>query len=194
MRQTVQRILSACLISCLVAGVRADAQDPGLTEGLKNHGPVYPEIPEVPDTLIRPQNEEWVRHLQGVLYLELLSLRQYQDDREKFDTDMPYRMVVPLKEQHIKQIMDLLWAYGASVNVGEPEPKMFATMDQAYEYGLDLLAELIDRYERLLRGAEDDTARRVLENLLLQTRLQQAMFQHARQMRRITVGGLTREG
>src|SRR5512135_3717547 len=61
----------------------------------------YTIAPEVPDELPIPKNQEWTQKLGEVLALEKLSYAQYSTDAEKFNTYMPYHMVIPQEEDHI---------------------------------------------------------------------------------------------
>jgi hypothetical protein len=72
----------------------------------------YPIAPDVPDKLPAPKSQEWTQKLRDVLALERLSYAQYAADAEKFNAYMPYHMVIPQEEDHVRAIERLFAAYG----------------------------------------------------------------------------------
>ena len=63
---------------------------------------------KIPKTLPKPVNDEWVGKLQKVLAAEKLSEAQYEADREKYQVEMSYMMVIPQEENHINLIPNFL--------------------------------------------------------------------------------------
>lgn len=137
----------------------------------------------VPQKLPVPKNQEWAGKLREILVLERLSFEQYATDAEKYNTYMPYRMVIPQEQDHVMTIERLFAAYGLSLADGKPAAaKETKTLTEAYELCVKMERELIPRYEWLVKKAEDRDSAGILNNLLIQTRYHLAMFEHALQV------------
>lgn len=91
-------------------------------------------------------------------------------------------MILPQEERHIEWISGLFKAYGLPSDGKVLPVKRSASVEQAYEIGRGLEADLILRYVWLIRNAPDDTTKRVLDTILLQSRIHYAMFSHALEM------------
>lgn len=142
----------------------------------------YPIALDVPDKLPLPKNQEWTQKLQEVLALERLSYAQYAADAEKYNAYMPYHMVIPQEEDHIRTIEQLFAAYGLPAD-GKPRPVTDTkTITEAYEICIKLEGDLIPRYEWLVKNAGDRESAGFLNELLLQTRHHLTMFEHALRM------------
>ncbi|HEY9765709.1 MAG TPA: ferritin-like domain-containing protein [Chroococcales cyanobacterium] len=137
---------------------------------------------EVPATLPRPKNPAWVTKLQGVLAIEKHSQSQYEADESKYRVMMPYRMIIPQEKKHIQWIQGIFQAYGLPSDGKKPPIKPSSSVEQAYQIGQALEADLIPRYVWLIRNAEDEKTRQVLDTILLQSRMHHAMFTHALEM------------
>lgn len=134
---------------------------------------------DFPLDLPAPKNELWVDRLGEVLALEKLSKQQYEADSAKYRAAMPYMMVIPQEDDHILWIEKLFDAYGLL-----PEEKTYpvektASFRQALIKSANMESSLIRRYEWLIKNAEDDESKNVLETILLQTRMHYAMFTHS---------------
>jgi len=180
------------IMSALVAwasGVRGEALAQ-MGQGMRGgHGMMGGGCPmcgqnwkKVPDKLPTPKSQAWVKNLKDVLSLERLSLVQYQADEKKYQVHMPYMMVIPQEDLHIKWISELFGAYGLSYAGPTPAVRKSQTITQAYEIALKLEEDLIPRYEQLINSAEDPESARVLEIILHQTRMHYMMFSHAMRM------------
>jgi rubrerythrin len=133
----------------------------------------------VPESLPTPKNTEWVQNLREILVLEKKSYAQYTLDAEKYNAAMPYMMVIPQEEDHFNLIERLFVAYGLKSD-GKPEPAVETrNLKEAFELCARMEQELIPRYTWLVQNAEDRDSAQVLNNILLQTRMHLAMFQHA---------------
>jgi hypothetical protein len=133
----------------------------------------------VPDNLPTPKNAEWIQKLREILVLEKKSYAQYTIDAEKYNAAMPYMMVIPQEENHVNLIERLFVAYGLKSD-GKPEPTVETkNLKEAFELCSQMEQELITRYIWLVQNAEDRDSAQVLNNILLQTRMHLAMFQHA---------------
>jgi hypothetical protein len=137
---------------------------------------------KIPKTLPEPVNDEWVGKLQKVLALEKLSEAQYEADREKYQVEMPYMMVIPQEENHIDLITKLFAAYGLPSDVKVPKVKETKSLTEAYGIARKLEEDLIPQYEWLIQIANDDTTLQVLDAILLETRMHYTMFDHALRM------------
>ena len=134
----------------------------------------------VPTELPAPKNAQWLGRLRDILGLERESLAQYQSDQRRFNTQMPYGMVIPQEENHIRWIEELLKAYGLPVE-GKASPAVVRnrTLTEAFKEAAKLEAELLPRYEWLVSKGEDRDTAGVLNTILLQSRWHLALFQHA---------------
>jgi hypothetical protein len=142
----------------------------------------YPIAPDVPDKLPTPKSQEWTQKLREVLALERLSYAQYTTDADKYNTYMPYHMVIPQEEDHIRTIERLFAAYGLPAD-GKPGPVTETkTITEAYELCVKMESDLIPRYEWLVKNAGDRESAGFLNELLLQTRHHLTMFDHALRM------------
>jgi len=137
---------------------------------------------KVPDKLPTPKNQAWLKNLKDILSMERLSLVQYRADENKYQVHMPYMMVIPQEDLHIKWISELFAAYGLSSAGPTPAVRKSQTITQAYEIALKLEEDLIPRYEQLINAAEDTESARVLGIILHQTRMHYMMFSHAMRM------------
>jgi hypothetical protein len=142
----------------------------------------YGESSYVPQKLPVPKSTEWIGKLREILALERLSLDQYATDAEKYNTYMPYHMVIPQEQDHVMTIERLFTAYGLSAS-GKPAAEMDTmTLEDAYQLCVKMERDLIPRYEWLIKNAEDRNTAGILNNLLIQTRYHLAMFEHALQV------------
>jgi rubrerythrin len=142
----------------------------------------YPITPDVPDKLPIPKSQEWTQKLQEVLDLERLSYDQYTADAEKFDAYMPYMMVIPQEEDHVRAIERLFAAYKQPAD-GKPAAVVETkTITEALELCVKMEQDLIPRYEWLVKNAGDRESAGILNEILLQTRYHLVMFDHALRM------------
>jgi rubrerythrin len=142
----------------------------------------YPIAPDVPDKLPVPKNQEWTQKLREVLALEHLSYAQYTADAEKFNAYMPYQMVIPQEDDHIRTIEKIFAAYGLPAN-GKPAAVVETkTITEALELCVKMEQDLIPRYEWLVKNAGDRESAGFLNQLLIQTRYHLTMFDHALRM------------
>jgi len=142
----------------------------------------YPVTPDVPDKLPVPKSQEWTQRLKEVLSLERLSYEQYTVDAEKFNTYMPYMMVIPQEEDHVQAIERLFAAYGLPVESKPAAVVETKTITEALELCVKMEQDLIPRYEWLVKNAEDRESAGILNEILLQTRYHLVMFDHALRM------------
>ena len=155
---------------------------PQMGRGMMQGMGCYERDISIPEKLQKPKNEEWVGKLQQILALENLSKLQYEADSKKYQVHMPYRMVIPQEENHIEWIKKLFVAYGLPSDVKVQPIKETTTLTQAYENARELEKNLIPQYEWLIKNAEDNTTKEVLDTILLQTRIHYTMFDHALHM------------
>jgi mono/diheme cytochrome c family protein/rubrerythrin len=142
----------------------------------------YPIAPDVPDKLPVPKSREWAQKLREVLALERLSYAQYTADAEKFNAYMPYYMVIPQEEDHVRAFERLFAAYGMPAE-GEPAAVLETkTITEAFELCVKMEQEQIPRYEWLVKNAVDRDSAGILNRILLQTRHHLVMFDHALRM------------
>jgi rubrerythrin len=142
----------------------------------------YNIAPDVPAKLPAPKSQEWVQKLREVLALERISYVQYTADAEKYNAYMPYHMVIPQEEDHVRAIERLFAAYALPAE-GKPGPVTETkTVTEAYELCAKMERDLIPRYEWLVRNAGDRDSAGILNNILLQTRHHLVMFEHALRM------------
>ena len=66
----------------------------------------------VPEKLLPPKNAEWVAKLRELLTLEEKAFDQYAVDQDKYNTAMPYMMVMSQEEDHVETLQRLFQAYG----------------------------------------------------------------------------------
>jgi hypothetical protein len=143
----------------------------------------------VPQKLPVPKNQEWVGKLREILALEKLSFDQYATDADKYNTYMPYRMVIPQEQDHVMTIERMFAAYGMPADGKPGAVKETKTITEAYELCIKMERDLIPRYEWLVKNAEDRDSAWLLNNLLIQTRYHLAMFEHALQVGGAGMGG-----
>jgi hypothetical protein len=137
----------------------------------------------VPRKLPTPKNQEWVKKLREILALERLSFEQYTTDADKYNTYMPYRMVIPQEQDHVATIEQMFKAYGLSSKDSKPlVVRETKTLADAYELCIKMERDLIPRYGWLIKNAEDHDSAAILNNILIQTRYHLAMFEHASQV------------
>jgi len=141
----------------------------------------YGGYTSVPQKLPVPKNKEWIGKLREILALERLSLEQYAADAEKYNTYMPYHMVIPQEQDHVMTIERLFAAYGLPTDGEPPAVKGTKTIEEAYKLCVKMERDLIPRYEWLIKNAEGRDTAGILNNLLIQTRYHLAMFEHALQ-------------
>ncbi len=150
-------------------------QGHGMMGGCPMCGQSWAKIPEK----LPVPNDAWIKDLKEVLFLEKLSLAQYNTDSGKFHVMMPYMMVIPQEENHIGWISQLFSTYGIAPEGTAPEIVKTVTVRQAYDIAIKLEMDLIPRYESLIRSAGDTDSSQVLNNILYQTRMHLMMFKHA---------------
>ncbi len=146
----------------------------------------------IPEKLPAPKNKEWVTKLQEILALEKQSKVQYEQDSGKYNARMPYMMVIPQEDNHIRWIGQLFSGYGLSPDGNVPPAEGSQDLTQAYEIAMKLEEHLIPRYEWLIQNAEDKDSSQVLDAILLQTRMHYTMFNHALRMGGMMGGGMGR--
>ncbi len=139
----------------------------------------YLIAPEVPDKLPAPKSEEWTQKLREVLSLERLSYAQYTKDAEKFNAFMPYTVVIPQEDDHVRAIERLFAAYGLPQDAKLGAIVETKTITEALELCVKMEQDLVSRYEWLVKNAVDRESAGILNNLLLQTRHHLVMFNHA---------------
>ena len=137
---------------------------------------------DVPAKLPAPKSAEWVQKLREILTLEKESLAQYETDQEKFNTFMPYRMVIPQEENHVEWIGQLFKAYDLPADGKTPPVVDNKTLTNAYELSVKMENDLLPRYEWLVKKAADRDTSQVLNVILLQSRWHLVMFDHALRM------------
>lgn len=136
----------------------------------------------VPDKLPAPKNSQWVEKLREILVMEKDSLTQYEADQEKFNAHMPYIMVIPQEELHVRWIQQLFEAYDLAAN-GKTRPIVQTkTLTEAYELSVKMEKDLLPRYEWLIKNAEDRESAEILDTILIQSRYHLTMFEHALQV------------
>ena len=138
--------------------------------------------PEVPDTLPVPKLEKWTQNLRDVLALERLSFAQYTADAQRHNAHMPYGMVISQEQDHIRTIERLFSAYGLPATSSQLSITETKTLTEALELCVKMEQDLTQRYEWLVKNAEDNQSAVILKELLHQTRQHMVMFQHALRM------------
>ncbi len=154
----------------------------------------YNIAPDVPAKLPAPKNQEWVQKLREVLALERLSFAQYTTDAEKYNTYMPYHMVIPQEEDHVRAIEGLFAAYALPADGKHGPVAETKTVTEAFELCVKMERDLIPRYEWLVQNAGDRDSAGILNNILLQTRNHLVMFEHALKMGGTMGPGMMRGG
>lgn len=134
---------------------------------------------EVPAKLPTPKNQEWEQRLRDVLALERLSYNQYTADAQKFNAHMPYGMVIGQEQDHIRTIEHLFAAYGLPADSQELGITETQTLTEALELCVKMEQDLAQRYEWLVKNAENRESAAIINELLLQTQQHTVMFQHA---------------
>jgi rubrerythrin len=163
--------------------------------GMRGQCPMCGQMwPQIPAELLAPKSQDWLNRLREVLKLEKFSLAQYQADQAKYQTPMPYHMVIPQEEDHIRWIRELFTSYGLTSDGAIPSLKQSNTVTQAYQIAIRLEDELIPKYEALIQKAEDRDSARVLNSILYQTRMHAMMFSHAMQIGDRMGPGMMRRG
>jgi hypothetical protein len=138
--------------------------------------------PAIPLELPMPEDRAWVESLREAYALEKLSKRQYDQDSAKYHTRMPYHVIIPQERAHILWIERLFSAYGLSLDTRVPPIRQTSDILEALQLGYSLEEELVPRYEWLMSHAHDKASARILDQILLQTRMHAAMFGHAIRM------------
>ncbi len=137
---------------------------------------------DVPDKLPTPKNSPWVQKLREILIMEKDSLAQYEADQEKYNAHMPYMMVIPQEELHVRWIQQLFAAYGLAADGKTPPVVQTKTLTEAYELSAKMEKDLLPRYEWLIKNAEDRQSAEILDIILIQSRYHLTMFEHALQI------------
>ncbi|MFO7667951.1 MAG: hypothetical protein R6V76_15165 [Desulfobacterales bacterium] len=137
---------------------------------------------DIPSKLPAPKNAEWIQKLKEILMLEKQSLVQYQADQEKFNAYMPYMMIIPQEENHIEWIGQLFEAYDLTSEGKDSPVVQTGTLTEAYELSQKMEADLLPRYEWLVKNAEDRDSAQALNTILIQSRWHMVMFEHAIRM------------
>ncbi len=138
----------------------------------------------IPAALPKPKNQEWVKKFNEMLSLEMTAEAQYRLDQEKFGVySFPYGMVLPQDQDHVRWLVKILNAYGLVATAKASEVKASDNLEQAYEKAIKLEQNITQAYEWIVPKTENDYSKWVLNTLLLQSRLQQAMFTHAFKMK-----------
>jgi hypothetical protein len=169
------RILGFCLVAFLAVGVlKSNALSQGMMRGA---GDI-----QVPESLPKPQDKEWIADLESVLALEELSQAQYEADSNKYNLRMPYVRVIPDERNHIRWLRDLFSAYNMDPSVKKLSPKQTKDAEEAYQVAMKLEEDLIPKYESLIERAHDDETSRIIDSILLETRMHYTMFSHGLRM------------
>jgi bacterioferritin (cytochrome b1) len=142
----------------------------------------YPIAPDVPDKLPAPKSQEWIQKLRDVLALERLSYAQYTADAEKFNAWMPYHVVIPQEEDHVRAIERLFAAYGLPAEGNTAAVSETKTVTEAFQLCVKMEQDLIPRYEWIVKNAGERDSAGILNSILLQTRHHLVMFDHALRM------------
>jgi hypothetical protein len=137
---------------------------------------------KIPDKLPTPKSKEWVSRLQDVIKLEHLSYEQYTADSKKFGIIGPYNIIIPQESMHIEWINSLFKAYRLTPYVGKLQIKQSKSIYEAVNIARNLEQDLISKYPWLIQNAGDDTSSRVLEYILVQSRMHYTMFSHFLEM------------
>jgi len=170
------------IASCQPGFYRGYGMGPGMMGGygygMMGPGGWY----DVPAKLPTPKSKEWIQKLQEILERENESLEQYRTDQDKFNVYMPYRMVIPQEEYHVRWITELFAAYGVRPDGKTRSIVENKTLQDAYELCIKMENELLPRYEWLIKNAEDRQTADILDTILVQSRMHLAMFDHALQM------------
>jgi len=137
---------------------------------------------DIPSKLATPKNKEWIAKLKEIYSLEKQSLTQYQADQEKYNAYMPYMMVIPQEDDHVRWIGQLFVSYGMLADDKVHPVVETKSLKDAYEYCLKMEGDLLPRYEWLVKNAEDRKSAEILNYILIQSRHHYVMFEHALQM------------
>jgi len=137
---------------------------------------------EIPSKLPAPKNAEWIQKLRDIFSLEKQSLAQYQADQEKFNAFMPYMMIIPQEENHVEWIGKMFTAYGLPSDGKVAPVVQSGSLREAYELSSKMEADLLPRYEWLVKNAEDTDSAQALNSILIQSRWHLVMFEHALRM------------
>ena len=142
----------------------------------------YADSATVPKKLPEPKNQSWINDLKASLSKERLSRAQYENDRDKYNVGGPYMMIIPQEYNHITWISDLFRAYGMKVDSIVPQITKTSTVQQAYQVAMNIESSQVPIYEKLIKNAEDDTTKQIINTILLQTRMHYTMFNHMLRM------------
>jgi hypothetical protein len=137
---------------------------------------------QIPSKLPAPHNDEWVKRLKQAWVSENGVLGQFEADQEKFNAFMPYMMVIPQTDRHVRWVEALFKAYGLTP---DEQPSLVGpakTLTEAFEKSAVLENELATQYEWLVKNAEDRDSARILDTILIRTRIHHVMFEHALRM------------
>jgi hypothetical protein len=132
----------------------------------------------IPEKLPVPKNTAWVQGLRQIHALEKYSKSQYEEDSGRHNARMPYAMILWQEDNHIDWIGKMFSAYGLPSDSPVPPVKQTSSLKDAYELGYTLEKDLVSRYEWLVKNAEDQESRDVLDFILMQTRMHATMFLH----------------
>ncbi|MDD5168725.1 MAG: hypothetical protein PHN75_07900 [Syntrophales bacterium] len=136
----------------------------------------------IPAKLPTPGNAEWVKRLKAAWTSEIKALAQFEADQQKFNAFMPYMIVIPETDQHIRWIEGLFKAYGLAVDEELYLVGPAKSLKDAYEKSEARENELIPQFEWLVKNAEDRDSARVLDTMLLRCRFHYVMFEHVLRM------------
>lgn len=103
----------------------------------------------IPEKLPTPKSGEWINKLRQILVLEKLSRAQYEADREKYQVNRPYMMVISQEENHVEWIGRLFSAYGLPADGRMPPVEQSQSLEQAYKIALKLEGDLILQYQTM---------------------------------------------
>lgn len=136
----------------------------------------------IPAKLPVPKSAEWSKRLKAAWISEIKILAQLEADQEKFNAFMPYRAVIPQTDQHIRWIEELFKAYGLSLDeelylVGPAQ-----SLTEAYEKSKIKENDLLPQFEWLVKNAEDRESARVLDAILIRSRIHYVLFEHVIRM------------
>jgi len=136
----------------------------------------------IPGKLPVPGNAEWVKKLKAARVSEIKALAQFEADLDKFPAFMPYAMVIPQTDQHIRWIEELFKAYGLVLDEEIYLVGPAASQSVAYEKSKMLESELVALYEWLVKNAEDRDSVRVIDTILIRSRFHAILFEHVLRM------------
>jgi uncharacterized membrane protein len=173
--------------ACAAARIQRDARQGHCPMCGRQWNGVNQYAPHIPDALAAPSGREWRERLSRVTGRERLSKAQYTRDRDRYNLRMPYHMVIPQEDDHIAWIEALYRAFGITPPDATPPIIETESARDALHTARHLEEDLIPDYEWLIAETDNDTIMRILGDILSQTRMHHAMFQHA-----LSMGGMHR--